>query len=72
MPATATAVVPALDLARLLKGIPRGAWVAISSKTQTVLAYGSDMRNVLQQANQKGDPHPIITRVPEGSAVMLL
>lgn len=61
-----------LDLSRLLKDIPRGAWVAISSTDETVLGYGSDMRAVLEDAKRKGDQHPIITRVPEGPATLVL
>lgn len=69
MPATAA---PPLNLSRLLKDIPRGAWVAISPRTETVVAYGADMRRVLEDAKSKGEPHPIMTRVPEtASAVML-
>jgi hypothetical protein len=66
------AAATALNLPRLLKGIPKGAWVAISSRTEEVLNYGSDMRTVLAEAKKKGDQHPIITRVPEGPATLLL
>jgi hypothetical protein len=63
---------PALDLTELLRGIPRGAWVAISSKHESVVAFGADLRAVLEEAKAKGENEPLIARVPEsGSALML-
>src|SRR5260221_279881 len=47
--------VPAIDLTEILKGIPRGAWVAISSKHERVVAYGSDIRAVLEEAKRNGE-----------------
>jgi hypothetical protein len=61
-----------LNLAALLKDIPRGAWVAISSDRQRVVSYGADMRDVLKKANDKGEPNPIIMRVPQAAGALLL
>jgi hypothetical protein len=66
------ATMPALDLAALLKGVPRGAWVAVSEGGDKVITYGSDLRTVLDDAKKKGEPDPIITRVPETTATLLL
>lgn len=63
---------PAVDLTELLKGIPRGAWVAITHDEESVVAFGSDLRTVVEQAHQKGESDPIITRVPESAAAMML
>jgi Family of unknown function (DUF5678) len=63
---------PAIDLTELLKGIPRGAWVAISAESETVVAYGSDMRAVLEEARSKGESDPLIVRVPESSTALML
>ena len=63
---------PAINLTELLKGIPRGAWVAISAKQEKVVAYGSDMRAVLDEAKRNGAADPIITRVPEATSAMML
>lgn len=70
-PMTAAAA-PPINFPRLLKDIPRGAWVAISADEKRVVAYGAEMRAVLEEAKAKGEKHPLITRVPEtNSAVML-
>jgi hypothetical protein len=58
------------DLAGLLKGIPSGAWVAISEKGRTVIAYGPDAQQVLSDAKDRGEDHPLIVRVPDQNAAM--
>lgn len=63
---------PALDLVSLLKDVPRGAWVAVSESQHKVVTYGSDLRTVLDDAKKKGEPDPLITRVPESTATLLL
>ena len=62
----------ALNLAALLKDVPRGAWVAISEDRQSVVTYGPDMRDVLEKARQMGEPNAIIVRVPETAGSLLL
>ncbi len=62
------AIVVASDFAVLtvlLKDIPSGAWVALSSDNSTVLAFGPDMRIVLIEAKRAGEADPILMRVPE-------
>jgi len=49
----------------LLKDIPSGAWVALSSDNSVVLAFAADMRTVLIEAKRAGEANPIIMRVPE-------
>lgn len=68
---SATAV-PALDFTELLKDIPRGAWVALSEDHSRVVAYGSEMRDVLEEAETKGEHEPIIMRVPQASCALIL
>lgn len=63
---------PALDLTELLKGIPRGDWVAISSRQERVVAFGFELRAVLEEARQKGEGDPIVARVPESASSTLL
>ena len=67
MPAT----LPAIDFTALLKGVPKGAWVAISAEHDRVVTFGADMRTVLETARKMGEKDPVITRVPEASVVML-
>jgi hypothetical protein len=68
----ATTSVTPLDLGALLKDLPRGSWVAISSDRQRVVAYGDDMREVIQKAKDRGEHSPIITRVPKSAGALLL
>jgi hypothetical protein len=65
----ATAV---LDLVGLLKDIPLGAWVAISEAENKVLSFGLDPQAVLDEARDKGEPHPLIVKVPDQSISMFL
>ena len=60
------------DLSGLLKGIPSGAWVAISEGQNKVLSFGADAQAVLNEAHTKGEKHPLITRVPDQQASMFL
>jgi hypothetical protein len=64
--------VPAIDLAGLLKDIPRGSWVAISADETHVVASGPDMQTVIETAKKLGAPAPIITRVPEHASTLVL
>jgi hypothetical protein len=64
--------IPAVDLKELMKNVPRGAWVAISEDGQRVVAYGSDMREVLDEAKRLGEKDPLIARVPESTAALIL
>jgi hypothetical protein len=60
------------DLSELLKGIPLGAWAAISERQNRVIAYGVDPQAVLNEAQKKGEKLPLIMRVPDQNAAMFL
>jgi hypothetical protein len=60
------------DLPDLLKGIPAGAWVAISESQNKVLAYGADLQAAHDEALQKGEQMPLMVRVPEQNLAMFL
>jgi hypothetical protein len=60
------------DLEILLKDIPAGAWVAISSNRDHVVSFGADMREVLREAQEKGETDPLIFKVPEQQEALLL
>jgi hypothetical protein len=62
----------AIDFGLLLKGIPRGAWVAISRDQTRVLNFGADVREVLDAARNAGEEDPIIVRVPESDSALIL
>ena len=63
---------PALNLAELFKGLPRGAWVAASHDGARVVAYGWDLQVVITQAKGKGEDDPLILRVPETANALAL
>ncbi len=69
---TGTPTVPAIDLAALLKGIPRGAWVAISADHNRVIVYGSEARQVLEDAHKQGEKNPVLVRVPESATALMM
>jgi hypothetical protein len=54
-----------IDFGELLKGVPLGAWVAISHDCAKVVAFGSDLPDVVAEARSKGEEHPIVTKVPQ-------
>jgi hypothetical protein len=58
------------DLLELLEGIPAGAWVAISERQHSVLAFGADAQAVFNEAQSKGDDQPLIVRVPHQPTLM--
>jgi hypothetical protein len=63
---------PTIDLGELLVGIPAGAWVALSHNRDRVVAFAPDMRDAIQKANEAGEDHPVILRVPESHAAFVL
>ena len=65
MPAT-------VDLSKLLKGLPRGAWVAISSDEKRVVAYAADLNEAIEKAHALGEKNPVVIRVPETDAALFL
>jgi hypothetical protein len=62
----------AIDFSKILKGVPRGAWVAISSDQERVITFGSDMQEVLEEAASVGENDPIVFRVPEAASALML
>ena len=60
------------DLPELLKGIPPGAWVAISETQNRALAFGLDAQTVHDKAQQMGEDQPLMVRVPDQTLAMFL
>jgi Family of unknown function (DUF5678) len=63
---------PVTDLGELLKDVPPGAWVAISQDQQRVVAYAAEMRDALSKAKELGEERPIIFRVPQSPASLIV
>ena len=64
--------VATVDLEKLLKGIPTGEWVALSSDMGRVLAHGADLQRVLADAGASGEQDPVIMRVPDPTVALIL
>lgn len=61
-----------IDYSALLKGLPAGAWVAISEEKNAVTAYGAELQAVIDKAHEQGEPDPLILRVPELAVTLFL
>jgi hypothetical protein len=61
-----------VNFGALLKDVPPGAWVAISPDKTKVLAYAADMRDAIAKAREKYSERPIVFRVPQKHAALVL
>jgi hypothetical protein len=66
------AILVVKDISKLLVGIPKGAWVALSKDEERVIAYSAELPDVLDAAKKAGEPDPVITRVLEADSSTLL
>jgi len=61
------------DVSRLLTGVPKGAWVALSSDEERVIAFAAELQDVLAKAKELGEKNPVVMRVPEeGTSTLFL
>jgi hypothetical protein len=63
---------PASTLSQLLATVPQGAWVAISRDGSRVIAFGAEVRDVIEKAREENEQDPIITRVPQANLALIL
>ena len=61
-----------VDLSKLLENVPPGAWAAISHDESRVIAFSADINEAVTKAKDSGEPDPILIRVPEKSAALML
>ena len=61
-----------INFGELLRGVPRGAWVALSHDESSLICYAAELKTVLALALEKGEVDPVILRVPELPAALLL
>jgi hypothetical protein len=61
-----------LIFASLLKDLPASAWVAISEEQNRVVAYAAELQAALDLSRERGEPNPLVMRVPEESATLIL
>ena len=55
-----------------LRSAPPNSWLAFSHDDERVVASGETLSEVTKQAELAGEPDPIITRIPETWAPMVL
>ncbi len=57
----------AKGFSKLLTGVPKGGWVALSKSEDEdkVLAHAAELQDAIQKAKEAGESDPIVTRVPE-------
>ena len=60
------------NIAGLITGIPKGAWVALSSDEDRVVAFAAELQEAIEKAKAAGEPNPIVIRIPEDGATLLL
>ena len=65
-------VIPALDIEKLTEGVPRGRWVAIASTPDRRVATGADLDEAIRNARAAGTDEPLVIRVPESDAALIL
>jgi hypothetical protein len=65
-------VLAAKDISKLLLGIPRGAWVALSADEGRLIAYAADATEVVKRAKELGESNPVIVRVREDPSSLLV
>ena len=64
--------VPAIDVDGLTTGVPQGSWVALSKEGTQRVAVGPSVEDVIRQSEAKGEPQPLIVRVPETAGALFL
>jgi Family of unknown function (DUF5678) len=62
----------AKDTSKLIADLPKGAWVALSNDEKRVVAYAGELEEALKLASERGEPNPVVTRVPENGASILV
>jgi hypothetical protein len=60
-----------IDFAKLLDGVPPGAWVAVSADGERVVAYSAEMHEAIRLAVEAGEEHPLVIRVPSTSSTFV-
>jgi len=59
------------DLTSVLKDAPVGEWIALSSAQDRIVATAKTLVDAVRAAHQKGEPHPVVMKVPAVSSLIL-
>ena len=60
------------DVSKLLTGIPKGAWVALSGDEERVIAFAAELSEAIEKAKALGEIDPVVVRIPEDASHLLL
>lgn len=60
------------ELSKILAGVPKGSWVALSHDEERVVAFDATLEQVLRKAKEAGEENPIVIRVPESEVALFL
>ena len=60
------------DISKLLIGVPKGAWVALSRDEDRLVAYAAELQEALKKAKEAGENDPVVIRVLEDGSNLLL
>ncbi len=60
------------DVSKLIAGVPKGAWVALSKDEERLIAYAAELNEVVKKAKEAGEADPVVLRVPEDGSSLLL
>lgn len=58
------------NFSEIVKDVPPGAWAAISEREERVIVYGRDLQTVLKEARERGEPVPLMVKVPERPEIL--
>lgn len=47
-------------------------WIALKSDSTKVIAYGSNPKKVIEEAREKGENNPVLTKVPKDYGTYIL
>lgn len=47
-------------------------WIALKSGSTKVLSYGINPKKVMQEAREKGESNPVLTKVPKNYGTYIL
>jgi hypothetical protein len=66
-------MIAAKDISKLLVSVPKGAWVALSSDESRVVAFASELQDVLAESKELGEKNPVVMRaLDEGSSTLFV
>ena len=57
---------------KALRAAPPDGWAAFSSDEESLVAYGSTYEDAVSEAQKKGEPEPVLVKVPKDWSMQVL